>query len=69
MKDLAAAAVKERDTAKRMQMYVDLQKMLQEDSPYVFMFQGMTRIALRKAVHGVAIDPASGVLYYRLATK
>lgn len=69
VKDLAAAAVKERDTAKRMQMYVDLQKMLQEDSPYVFMFQGMTRIALRKAVHGVAIDPASGVLYYRLATK
>lgn len=69
VKDIAGAAVKERDTAKRMQMYVDLQQRLQDDSPYIFMFQGMTRIASRKNVGGIAIDPANGVLYYRLTTK
>lgn len=69
VKELADAAVKERDTEKRMQMYVDLQERLQDDSPYIFMFQGMTRIASRKNVQSIAIDPANGVLYYRLTTK
>ena len=33
------AAVKERDTDKRKQMYLDLQKKVQEDGPFVFLFQ------------------------------
>ncbi len=69
VEDLLGAAVRERDTAKRMQMYVDLQKKLQDDSPYIFMFQGMTRVASRKNVQGIAIDPANGVLYYRTVAK
>lgn len=69
VKELADAAVKERNTEKRMQMYVDLQERLQDDSPYIFMFQGMTRIASRKNVQNISIDPANGVLYYRLTSK
>ena len=40
------AAVKERDTDKRKQMYLDIQKKVQEDGPFVFLFQPLRQTAI-----------------------
>ena len=46
------AARDEKDGAKRAQMYMDLQKMALEESPFIIMFQQVETIALRKNVDG-----------------
>jgi peptide/nickel transport system substrate-binding protein len=46
------AAVKERDTDKRKQMYLDIQKKVQEDGPFVFLFQPLRQTAVRSNVKG-----------------
>jgi peptide/nickel transport system substrate-binding protein len=63
------AAVRERDTEKRMQMYRDLQKDLQEDGPFVIMFQPIRQIAARKSISGFVAGPTFDLVYYRLMAK
>src|SRR5262245_47646197 len=46
------AARDEKDSTKRAQMYMDLQKMALDESPYVILFQQVETIALRKGVNG-----------------
>jgi len=61
--------VRERDAEKRKQMYLDLQKMLQEDSPFVIMFQNTEQAARRTNVNGYVSGPTFDTVYYRLVTK
>jgi peptide/nickel transport system substrate-binding protein len=65
----SAAAARERDPEKRKQMYLDLQKQLQEDGPFVIMFQSTEQIARRAGVQGFVSGPTYDTVYYRLVTK
>ncbi|MFT4149075.1 MAG: ABC transporter substrate-binding protein [Paracoccaceae bacterium] len=53
-----AAAMLERDTAKRAEMYVDLQKKVMADGPFIVMFQQTENVALRKNVKGFIVGPS-----------
>jgi peptide/nickel transport system substrate-binding protein len=63
------AAVKERDTEKRKQMYLDIQKKVQEDGPFVFLFQPTRQTAMRTNVKGWVQGTTFDVVYYRLTSK
>jgi peptide/nickel transport system substrate-binding protein len=65
----ADAAVRERDPEKRKEMYLDLQLALQEDSPFVIMFQSTEQVARHKDVKGFVSGPTYDTVYYRLVTK
>lgn len=66
---LTAAARQELDAAKREQMYLELQKNLQEDSPFVFMFQQVAQAALRSNVSGFISGPSFDQVFYRDVVK
>lgn len=53
-----AAALVERDPAKRAQDYIELQKKVQADSPFVFLFQQTEQTAFRKNVAGLVPGPS-----------
>jgi len=63
------AARAEADPAKRNEMYVDLQKKVQEKSPIVVMFQAATQVALATNVEGYVNGATSDFVFYRLVTK
>jgi peptide/nickel transport system substrate-binding protein len=63
------AALAEPDPAKRDQMYIDLQKKVQEKSPIVIMFQAATQVAMAKNVSGYVNGATSDFVFYRLVTK
>jgi peptide/nickel transport system substrate-binding protein len=65
----ADAAARERDPEKRKEMYLDLQIKLQEDSPFVIMFQSTEQVARHKDVKGFVSGPTYDTVYYRLVTK
>ena len=66
---MTAAAVRERDAAKREQMYKDLQKKVMDEGPYIIMFQSTSQLAQRANVKGFVMGPSSDVTYYNLTTK
>ncbi len=61
------AAKLEADPERRAEMYLDLQKQVQKDSPFVIMFQEIEVLAFRKNVQGFDLGPANDV--YSAATK
>jgi peptide/nickel transport system substrate-binding protein len=63
------AAARERDLEKRKQMYLDIQKKVQEDSPFVIMFQNTEQVAHHKNVKSFVSGPTFDTVYYRLVTK
>jgi peptide/nickel transport system substrate-binding protein len=63
------AARDEKDGAKRAQMYVDLQKMALDESPFVIMFQQVETIALRKNVDGFIVGPTFDLDLYKNVVK
>ena len=63
------AAARERDGDKRKQMYLDLQKKLQEDSPFIILFQKADQIARKKNVSGFVSGASFDFVYYRLIAK
>jgi peptide/nickel transport system substrate-binding protein len=63
------AARAEADPAKRNEMYVDLQRKVQEKSPIIVMFQAATQVALAKNVSGYVNGATSDFVFYRLVTK
>jgi peptide/nickel transport system substrate-binding protein len=63
------AAVRERDAEQREQMYLDLQKKVQEDSPFVIMFQNTEQVARRANVEGFVSGPTFDTVFYRNVTK
>jgi peptide/nickel transport system substrate-binding protein len=66
---MTADAVRERDTAKREQMYKDLQKKVMEEGPFIIMFQNTVQLAERAGVKGFVHGPSNDVVYYNLTTK
>lgn len=63
------AALAEKDTGKRRQMYQEMQREHQKVSPFVIMFQDIAVIAERKGVTGFEVGPNFDVVYYRNITK
>ena len=63
------AAVRERTATSARAMYVDLQRKLQEDAPFVLMFQQIEQTALRSNVEGFVSGPTFDTVFYRLVTK
>jgi len=63
------AALAEPDPAKRDQMYIDIQKKVQTNSPIVIMFQAATQVAMAKNVSGYVNGATSDFVYYRLVKK
>lgn len=63
------AARDEKDGAKRAQMYMDLQKMALEESPFVILFQQIETAAVRKNVEGLIIGPTFDLNLYRYVVK
>ena len=63
------AAVLERDPAKRVEMYADLQRKHRETSPFIIMFQQARNTALRKNVENFYTGGAVDAVAYWLVTK
>jgi peptide/nickel transport system substrate-binding protein len=63
------AALGEQDAVKREAMYLELQKVMQDDAPFVIMFQAIKQIAMAGNVKGFVNGAASDFVYYRLVTK
>lgn len=66
---MTAGAVRERDEAKRKQMYLDEQKKVLEDGPFAIMFQETKQVATRANVKNFIFGPSADVVYYNLTTK
>jgi peptide/nickel transport system substrate-binding protein len=66
---MTAAAATERDTAKREQMYKDLQAKVMDEGPFIIMFQEIKQVAERANVKDFVMGPTSDVVFYRLVTK
>ena len=62
-------AVRERDPAKREQMYKDLQRKVMEEGPFIIMFQETKQLARRSNVKNFVMGSSSDVIYYNLTTK
>jgi peptide/nickel transport system substrate-binding protein len=63
------AALAESDQAKREEIYIDLQKKVQENSPIIIMFQATYQVAMAPNVNGYVNGTSSDFVYYRLVTK
>src|SRR6185369_16862780 len=63
------AARDERDATKRAQMYMDMQKMALDESPYIILFQQVETAAVRKNVQGFIIGPTFDLNLYRYVVK
>ena len=66
---MTAAAVQERDTGRREQMYKDLQQKLLDDSPFIIMFQEVKQTAERANVQGFLVGPTQDVVFYGMTKK
>lgn len=67
--DMAAAAVQERDAEKRAQMYQELQRRHQAESPFIAMFQSIDQTALRENVVDFYTGGATDQATYWLVRK
>lgn len=63
------AALSEQDPAKREQMYLELQKAMQDSAPFVVMFQAVKQVAMADKVQGFVNGATSDFVYYRLVQK
>ncbi|SDR37016.1 peptide/nickel transport system substrate-binding protein [Rhizobiales bacterium GAS113] len=63
------AAVRERDSEKRAEMYQDLQRKVMETGPFIIMFQDAKQVAMRANVKNFVMGPTSDLVFYRLVTK
>ena len=63
------AALREKDSEKRKQLYLDIQRKVQADSPFVIMFQMTPQIAAGSNVKGLVIGPTYDSVFYRLMSK
>ena len=69
MNAMAAAASNEPDLASREQRYHDIQRSLQEHSPYVVMFQETEQVVRRNNVQGFVSGTNFDLVFYRNVTK
>ena len=66
---MAVAARNALDLAKRERIYLDLQKRLQTEGPYVILFQQNEQVARRANVEGFVSGSNFDLVYYRNVTK
>ncbi|WP_417447257.1 ABC transporter substrate-binding protein [Kangiella sp.] len=66
---MTMAALGEQDSDKRNDMYLELQKGVQTDSPIIIMFQATKQVAMNKKVKGFVNGAISDYVFYRLVTK
>jgi peptide/nickel transport system substrate-binding protein len=64
-----AEARQEIDADQRKELYLEIQKNVQQDSPFVFMFQNVAQTALRSNVDGFISGPSFDQVFYRDVTK
>ena len=69
MNEMTNAALTEPDEAKRLDMYRDLQREVQAESPIVIMFQATYEVAMDEDVTGYVNGATSDFVYYRLTDK
>lgn len=69
MNQMTNDALTEADPDKRLGMYVELQKRVQESSPIVIMFQAAYQVAMGKGVSGYVNGATSDFVFYRLVVK
>ena len=69
MNQMTTAALTEADPEKRLDMYVELQKRVQESSPIIIMFQAAYQVAMGKDIDGYVNGATSDFVFYRLVTK
>jgi peptide/nickel transport system substrate-binding protein len=63
------AAVKEQDPAKRAELYGKIQKQVQDEAPYVFMYQGADQVVIGKNVKDYAQGLNADQVYYDQVSK
>ncbi len=63
------AAAMEKDAGKRQQMYLEIQKEVQQNSPYVIMFQANNRVAMKTGIEGFVMGPVTDEIYFRNVHK
>ena len=61
---LLGAAAAEADLARRAQLYGELQRLLQQSSPYIILFQNLEIAARRRTVEGLSLGPSSDYTRY-----
>ncbi len=66
---LTSEAKKEVDAEKRKAMYLQLQRNVQMDSPFIFMFQAVQQTAVRNDVKNFISGPSFDLTFYRNVTK
>lgn len=66
---MAIAARDEQDPAKRIEMYLELQKAFMHNSPFVVMMQGSTTVAMQPDVQGVRLGVISSMHSYAEVSK
>ena len=69
LSDQVLAAVQEQDTAKRQQMYADIQRAHTDASPFLYMFQDSRKVAMRSNVKGVVLGITFSDDRYGAVTK
>jgi peptide/nickel transport system substrate-binding protein len=63
------AALVERDPAKRLEMYRELQRSVMKEAPWAITFQAQAQVALREEVRGFVHGPTNDLVLYREVTK
>jgi peptide/nickel transport system substrate-binding protein len=66
---MTRAALVERDPAKRLEMYRELQRRVLVEAPWVMTFQAQAQVAQRAEVQGFVHGPSSDLVLYRGVTK
>ena len=66
---MTAAAVRERDSEKRAEMYEALQRKVMQEGPFIIMLQDSKQVALRSNVKNFIMGPVSDLVFYRTVTK
>jgi peptide/nickel transport system substrate-binding protein len=63
------AAVRERDSEKRAEMYEALQRKVMNEGPFIIMIQDSKQVALRNNVKNFVMGPTSDLVFYQNASK
>ena len=69
MNQRTMAALTESDPEARNQMYLDLQRDVQQTAPFFIMFQGILQIGMADNVEGYVHGASSDLVFYRLVEK
>jgi peptide/nickel transport system substrate-binding protein len=67
--EMTMAALGEQDADRRNEMYLELQRRMQAEAPFVIMFQASNQVAMATNVSGYVNGSNSDFVYYRLVEK